>query len=829
MLVFFPVIGNVLTAHPGLLLSSRLVHAVSRRCSIRCVFASLARPILCKRIRSCSPLLAIVFFWLLTATQFCVAASSVPGDGSVPLTSSEIAWIRSHPIVTVAPTPDFPPIEFFDHDGRFAGITADYLAVLGRKLGVTFTIRHFASWQEVMERTERGEVDLWCAATETASRARLMRFTKPYLSFPAVIIVRKGTYDNLTLDKLSGLKVVSLARHVTDDYLSQQYPTLNRIIVHDIPTGLKMVSLGAADAIVVNAAPASYYIGEAGLANLAIAGQSDVVWPLSFASRKDWPELSSIMQKALDSVTPAERQAIIDKWVRLDAGGLVSRRTFGFTMLIGLGAAALFIGLVLAVNRSLRRVVRQQTAELRTELDERRRAEEELRRYQADLETKTESLEAIRSIADSLYRSLDLTTVAERAADAMMLRSSSPSVAIYLLDESGQWLDMFYSRGFNGPINEKTRRLPVKGSLSGQAVAARNVAASRDVSSDTSLDPNARQFLLGQGYYGAVSVPLLAEDRVLGVFNLLYKECRVLSPGEEEELLVIGQTVGLAISNAINVAQLRREMAVRIQAEEALREAHDQLERKVAARTRELAEANVRLQELDHLKSMFLASMSHELRTPLNSIIGFTGILLQGMVGPLNDEQHKQLSMVKGSAHHLLALINDVLDISKIEAGELKVACAPFNLRGSIEKVVQAVSPLAEKKGLALVTTIAPEVGTLDGDERRVEQILLNLVGNAIKFTEAGQISVECAVVAEQVRLSITDTGIGIKGVELENIFKPFQQIDSGLTRKYEGTGLGLSICRKLLELMDGEIRVESEWGRGSTFRFSLPLQRSLS
>ncbi len=737
MLVLFPVIGNVLTAHPFHLLSSRLV-------------------VVPKRIVSCPALLAVVFFWLLTVTRFCVAASPVPGDGSVPLTSSEVAWIRGHPIVTVAPTPDFPPIEFFDRDGRFAGITADYLTLLGRKLGVTLTVRHLASWQEVMESTERGEVDLWGAATETASRARLMRFTKPYLSFPAVIIVRKGTYDNLTLDKLTGLKVVSLARHVTDDYLSQQYPTLNRIIVHDIPTGLKMVSLGAADAIVVNAAPASYYIGETGLTNLVIAGQSGVVWPFSFASRKDWPELNGILQKALDSVTPAERQAIIDKWVKLDAGGLVSRRTFGLTVLISLGTAALVIGLVLAANRSLRRVVHQHTTELRAELKERQRAEIAAEK----------SEERLRLFFEAAFEGLFFHkqgVVSDMNPATTEILGYTPAEAI------GRHLSEF--------ISPRSRSLVLKRMQAGEPGPYELVGVRRDGS----------------------EVPLEVRIRTIG------------TDGEPQRV------VGF------------RDITERKQAEEALREAHDMLEKKVAARTRELAEANARLQELDHLKSMFLASMSHELRTPLNSIIGFTGILLQGMVGPLNDEQQKQLTMVKSSANHLLALINDVLDMSKIEAGELKVTCAPFNLRGSIEKVVQTISPLAEKKGLSLAKTIAPEIGTLVGDERRVEQILLNLLGNAIKFTETGQISVDCAVVAGQVRLSVTDTGIGIKEAEVKNIFKPFQQIDSGITRKYEGTGLGLSICRKLLELMGGEIWVESEWGKGSTFRFSLPINRSLS
>ena len=237
-----------------------------------------------------------------------------------------------------------------------------------------------------------------------------------------------------------------------------------------------------------------------------------------------------------------------------------------------------------------------------------------------------------------------------------------------------------------------------------------------------------------------------------------------------------------------------------------------------------LAKAMRAAEAADRLKSAFLATMSHELRTPLNSIIGFTGILVQGLAGPLNEEQAKQLGMVRGSARHLLALINDVLDISKIEAGQMTVHCEPLDLQPMLERVVAGVKPLADRKNLALQLNAAPSLPTIVSDGRRVEQILINLVNNALKFTERGAVTVEAAAAAGGgVRLRVHDTGEGIRPEDLPRLFQPFMQIDTGLTRKHEGTGLGLAICKRLATILGGDIECSSVQGQGSTFTLVLP------
>ena len=266
------------------------------------------------------------------------------------------------------------------------------------------------------------------------------------------------------------------------------------------------------------------------------------------------------------------------------------------------------------------------------------------------------------------------------------------------------------------------------------------------------------------------------------------------------------------------------DITERKKAEEELALHREHLEELVIQRTAELEREKLHAQSADRLKTTFLATMSHELRTPLNSIIGFTGILMQELPGPLNDEQKKQLGMAQNSARHLLSLINDVLDISKIEAGHLKVRLQLFNLPDLINKVVDINKPFADKKNLTIIVLIDKDVKDITSDNLRVQQILLNLVNNAIKFTEVGSITIKAFTAGNHVKIQISDTGIGIESEKMELLFKPFIQIDTGLSRKHEGTGLGLSICKKLIEILDGEIEVESRYGSGSTFSIKLPV-----
>ena len=229
------------------------------------------------------------------------------------------------------------------------------------------------------------------------------------------------------------------------------------------------------------------------------------------------------------------------------------------------------------------------------------------------------------------------------------------------------------------------------------------------------------------------------------------------------------------------------------------------------------------LEEASLHKSEFLANMSHELRTPLNAILGFSQVLRERMFGELNEKQEEYIDDILSSGYHLLSLINDVLDLSKVEAGQLELEVAPFSLREALERGVVMVRERAAKEDVAVALAPVPDVGVLNGDERRVKQVIFNLLSNAVKFTPTGGVvDVSVAHINGEVRVAVADSGPGIASEDRERIFEEFQQTEAGVEQR-EGTGLGLALSKRLVELHGGRIWVDSELGRGSTFVFTLP------
>ena len=313
------------------------------------------------------------------------------------------------------------------------------------------------------------------------------------------------------------------------------------------------------------------------------------------------------------------------------------------------------------------------------------------------------------------------------------------------------------------------------------------------------------------GLRSAVAVPLKARDVVIGV---LYVYSRVPHNFREEDRQLLS---ALADQAAIALENAKLYQRVRQHAEE--------LEARVRERTQELEAANLKLELASRHKSEFLANMSHELRTPMNAIIGFTRLVMRRAKDILPIREHENLGKILISAEHLLALINDILDLSKIEAGRMEVHATSFDLDPLLDVCLRTVEPLVKGERLRLVKEMQPGLPALFTDQDRLKQILVNLLSNAVKFTEEGTITVTARGRDGQVAVAVADTGIGIPEDKLELIFEEFRQVDSSTTRRYSGTGLGLSISRRLARLLGGDITVQSTVGEGSTFTVTLPLR----
>ena len=427
-----------------------------------------------------------------------------------------------------------------------------------------------------------------------------------------------------------------------------------------------------------------------------------------------------------------------------------------------------------------------------TDISERRRKDETLRRHNARLESLREIGDAILSAA-SPY---DIAFAAlQRLGDLIPCRRAS----VTELDPDSRRFRVVAFVGEDIPSLAPGKWLPPDKFGGLMALQA------GDVHED-------EWELGGPGdtvHLYALNVPLISSGELVGTLNLAHVDARRLDAGE----LAIAREIAGPLAIAFRQARLWQRV----------REHADELERSVAQRTRELASAKEQAEAADRMKTAFLASMSHELRTPLNSIIGFTGLIHNEVVGPLNNEQKAQLGMVRKSSYHLLKLINDVLDVSRIEAGRMDLDVRPFRLDDALADVLGRLQPLAAEKRLEFHQEVDDDIDTVISDRRRVEQVLTNLVSNAVKFTERGRVTVRCSRDGGELVLAVRDTGIGIDESDQERIFEAFFQVDHGVARRHDGTGLGLSIASRLAQRLGGTLSVESALGRGSEFTFRLP------
>jgi signal transduction histidine kinase len=461
------------------------------------------------------------------------------------------------------------------------------------------------------------------------------------------------------------------------------------------------------------------------------------------------------------------------------------------------------IGVIVIRRTEARPFTEKQIELVTTFADQAVIAIENVRLFQAlqartgELARSVEELKALGEVGQAVSSTLDLETVLTTVVSRAVQLSGTSGGVIYEYDEATQEFHLRAAHRMEEELVEVIRAAPIRfgEGATGQAAATRAPVQVPDLLDERQYGAvRIRSVLARLGYRSALAVPLLLEQRIMGALTVWRQELGSFP----EEVVNLLQTFAAQSVLAIQNARLFRE----------------------------IAEKSRQLEAASRHKSEFLANMSHELRTPLNAIIGFSEVLLERMFGEVNAKQVEYLQDILTSGQHLLSLINEILDLSKVEAGRMELELSTFDLPQTLENALTLVRERATKHGITLDLSVDGRVGDFIGDERKIRQVLLNLLSNAVKFTpEGGRVSVAVTPADGAVRIAVTDSGIGIAPEDQGAIFEEFRQVGAGSAQKQEGTGLGLTLTKKFVELHGGKIWVESEPGKGSTFTFTLPVR----
>jgi len=484
-----------------------------------------------------------------------------------------------------------------------------------------------------------------------------------------------------------------------------------------------------------------------------------------------------------------------------ESRGFVGIRTSLATPLLREGVP---IGVIVIRRTEVRPFSEKQIALLKTFADQAVIAIENVRLFNETkeaLEQQTATSEVLKVISRSTF---DLEPVLETLIENATRLCGAKTGGIFRPD--GDIYRFAVSYGVSPEYKEFLARNPIpppgRKSMTQRIVSERRTVHIHDVLADPDYQWSEAQKI--GGFRTLLGVPLLREGTLIGGMIIFKLEVSPFTDKQIELVTTFADQAVIAIENV-------------------------RLFKELQERNQEIEDKSRQVEAASRHKSEFLANMSHELRTPLNAIIGFSEVLGEKMFGELNEKQNEYVGDIHSSGQHLLSLINDILDLSKVEAGRMELELAKFDLPLAVENAITLVRERATRHGITLDAAIDERLGDFVGDERKIKQILLNLLSNAVKFTsEGGRIEIKAIPVDASVEISVSDTGIGITSEDQATIFEEFRQVGTADAQKHEGTGLGLTLAKKFVELHGGRIWVESEVGKGSTFTFTLP-EKSLA
>ena len=774
--------------------------------------------------------------------------------GTINLTEDEIAWLEGIEEVRLGIDNEWAPFEYRDALGEYKGISSDYMSDIEKWLEIPFDAGPAIPWGKVLEQIEKRELDVLPAIVKTPSREQYLAFTKPYMTFPIVLMTSIDTPLVSSVADFADGTIAVVKNYAASELMQLDYPDYNFIFVESVEEGVQKLSLGEIDGFISNMASITYAMQSLSITNIKIATTTGRDLALSMGVRKDWLPMVPILQKALDRYTKAQKQNIYNSWINVR---VETRSDWAF--IIKVSSAIGGVLLVILV------IVTWKNKQLAREVEERKRITEDLKLLTLAVEQSPVSVLITDPKGDIIYVNPTCEAVAGYRKTELIGQNprvmKSPKNDKNLFEDLWQVITLgqtwhgeyFNCRPDGSEYLVDSTIVPIRlpnGNISHYLEIKIDVTQQRKdenrLRTFEKFVENSNQGLGMASLDGEFSFVNEALSRMLGENSpdaALGKQISSYYKGDVGQklstevmpaLISKGAWSGqLALTTNTGKTTQTLESFFVIKHEDGTPKYLADVITDISEQKKAQEELKIARQKAEHatmIKSEFLAKMSHEIRTPMNAIIGMSHLALRT---ELNDQQRDYITKSYQAAQSLLSLVNDILDFSKIESGKLELESIDFDLEEVFNNLSNLCVPKASEKGLEVIFSIDPSVPqTLIGDPLRIGQVLLNLTTNAIKFTQSGQIFVEVQSLhdhcdAQELLFTVSDTGIGLTQKQMDRLFQSFQQADNSTTREYGGTGLGLSICKNLVELMGGHITVSSVKGLGSRFQFSVLVERT--